>query len=277
MKSILVPTDFSEQALFAFNLAIELAEKSGAEITLLHVADLPVASDPMGTNLHTFFSPDLIRQLEDNINEKLASFIKRAPSSIAVAPKLIWGNPFLSISRYIGDSKVDLVIMGTKGATGVRELFIGSNTEKVVRHSQSPVLAVKHETHFDDLKNIVFGNDLSFLQKDLVRHFLQLQVLLEAKTHIVRVNTPATFRRDKEVLHELEAFAKEYSMKNYTINVYNDFHEDQGLIYFAEKVGADLIALGTHGKRGFSHLFGGSIAEDIVNHARRPIWTYIIK
>ena len=276
MKSVLVPTDFSEQAKYAFNLALDICRTSGAELQLLHVADLPVASDPMGTNLHTFFSPDLISQLEANILDKLDSLAALA-GDVQVVPNHVWGNPFTGITKYISDANVDLVIMGTKGATGAREIFVGSNTEKVVRHSNVPVLAVKEEIRLSDINDIVFGNDLSFVQEDLVRHIKQLQEVLNAKMHIVRINTPARFRRDEEIWNELEAFASRYLFKDYTLNIYNDYHEDHGLIYFAEKIKADLIALGTHGKRGFSHLFSGSVAEDIVNHARRPIWTYIIK
>ncbi|MDH5597867.1 MAG: universal stress protein, partial [Cyclobacteriaceae bacterium] len=68
-----------------------------------------------------------------------------------------------------------------------------------------------------------------------------------------------------------------YMFNNYTVNVYNAAYEDEGVIHFAEKIKADMIALGTHGRTGLQHLISGSIAEDIVNHAQRPIWTLCIK
>jgi nucleotide-binding universal stress UspA family protein len=62
--------------------------------------------------------------------------------------------------------------------------------------------------------------------------------------------------------------------KNFKIHVYNDIDEQEGTLNFANEVGADMIAMGTHGRRGLAHLFTGSIAEDVVNHVQCPMWTY---
>ena len=67
------------------------------------------------------------------------------------------------------------------------------------------------------------------------------------------------------------------SLQNYTINIYNDKVEEDGIIYFAQDIEADLIALATHGRTGLLHLLSGSIAEDVVNHAKRPVWTFRLK
>lgn len=276
MKKVLVPTDFSSESKNAFDLAVDFCNKTGAALHLLNVADLPVASDPMGTNLHSYFSPDLIKQLEDTLKEKLNAMTSEV-EGVRIEGEIVWGNPFGGISKYITENDVDLVIMGTRGASGVRELFVGSNTEKVVRHAESPVIAVKEPIRLDEIKNIVFGNELESDQEELVQRVKELQNIVGAELHVVRVNTPARFKRDAEIWHELESFASKYSLENYTLNIFNEYHEDQGLIYFAEKIGADMIALGTHGRSGLRHLYSGSIAEDIVNHAKRPIWTYIIR
>ena len=66
-------------------------------------------------------------------------------------------------------------------------------------------------------------------------------------------------------------------LKNYTLNVFNDPYEESGVINFAQEIDADMIAMGTHGRRGLAHLMSGSVAEDIVNHVDCPIWTYSIK
>ena len=63
-------------------------------------------------------------------------------------------------------------------------------------------------------------------------------------------------------------------MKNYTINIYSDKVEEDGIIFYAQDINADLIALATHGRSGLLHLLSGSIAEDVVNHAKRPVWTF---
>jgi len=276
MKKILVPVDFSEQAQNALDFATELAPKLGASIDVVHVADFPVTADPMGVNMQAYFHADMIKQMEEKIREKLKDFTRDVPANNIGARAFEWGNPFAGISRYLAETPVDMIIMGSKGASGIKGLFIGSVTEKIVRTAKCPVIAIKRKTYVADLKDIVFGNDLKDGQDDLVGKVKDLQSMLSAKLHIVRINTPDKFKPDREALPMLRDFVAHYNIKDYTLNVYSDAYEDQGLIYFADEVGADMIALGTHGKRGLGHFISGSIAEDVVNHAKRPIWTYII-
>jgi nucleotide-binding universal stress UspA family protein len=62
--------------------------------------------------------------------------------------------------------------------------------------------------------------------------------------------------------------------KNYKVHVYNDISEQEGTMNFAKDIGADMIAMGTHGRSGLAHLFSGSIAEDVVNKVECPMWTF---
>ena len=276
MIKILVPVDFSNQAKDALDFAVELAPGLGASIDVIHVADFPVTADPMGVNLHAYFHADLIKQLEDNIRGKLRAFTVSIPAEHMGVREFEWGNPYAGISRYLANNEVDMVIMGSKGTSGLKGIIIGSVTEKIVRTAKCPVIAVKGETHVKDIKDIVFGNDLKEGQEVLMERVKKLQEMFKARLHLVRVNTPDKFKPDREALPLLRDFKAYYNLKNVTLNVYSDTYEDQGLIYFAEEIGADMIALGTHGKRGLGHFISGSIAEDVVNHAKRPIWTYII-
>jgi len=91
------------------------------------------------------------------------------------------------------------------------------------------------------------------------------------------VNTPGDFQRDYVVKEYMEKFAKKLGLKNYTINIFNDITEEDGIIYFAESIDADLIAMATHGRTGFAHVLAGSIAEDVVGHAKRPVLTFVVK
>lgn len=75
----------------------------------------------------------------------------------------------------------------------------------------------------------------------------------------------------------IKEFVRFNELQNYTINIYNDKVEEDGIIYFAQDIEADLIALATHGRTGLLHLLSGSIAEDVVNHAKRPVWTFRLK
>jgi nucleotide-binding universal stress UspA family protein len=75
----------------------------------------------------------------------------------------------------------------------------------------------------------------------------------------------------------MQDFAKKLQLKNYTINVFNDVSEEEGIIYFADSINADLVAMSTHGRTGFAHVLAGSIAEDVVSQSRRPVLTFVTK
>jgi hypothetical protein len=93
----------------------------------------------------------------------------------------------------------------------------------------------------------------------------------------LKVNTPNHFHTDRHVKSEFAKFEKQYELENYTVNIYNDATEEDGVIYFAEDIGASMIALGTHGRSDLIHLLSGSIAEDLVNHAKIPVWTLSLR
>jgi nucleotide-binding universal stress UspA family protein len=167
--------------------------------------------------------------------------------------------------------------MGSHGASGLKEILIGSNAEKIVRRSPVPVLVVKN--YFaGKVTNIVFPNTLETeRQEELVMKVKALQALFNAKLHIVYINTPLNFTSDKVTLARLQAFAHRFMIKDYTINVYNHGDEQEGINLFARKVNAELIAMGTHGRKGIAHLVNGSLAEDVTNHADSLVWTYTMK
>ncbi len=278
MKSILVPTDFSEQAAYALDLAYGIARKSGSAIKLLNVVEAP-----HGTSFNAMgevVAPDgmdavFFVQLVDKIKERLQATATNAKyQDIDIASHVEVGNPYEHISRTIAGQAVDLVVMGTQGSSGMEEILVGSNTEKVVRRAKCPVLTVKSPVEADSIKNIVFATNMRDNQERVIKELTKLQQLFDATIHIVSINTPANFETDRFYKKEMKKFVDKYHLAHYTLNVYNDDVEEDGIIYFAEDIDADMIAIATHGRTGISHLLSGSIAEDIVNHAKRPVWTF---
>ena len=181
------------------------------------------------------------------------------------------------VQDYITKHDIDLVMMGSTGATGLKEFFIGSNAEKVVRQSQVPVLVIKN--YYDQpIRTIVFPNTLETThQEDLVMKVKELQEFFKAKLCIVYINILSKSEDEATIREHLSRFAKRYMFKDYTINIHTHTSTEKGIIEFTKIAGGDMIAMGTHGRKGIVHLLKGSVAEDIVNHTERPIWTYHIK
>ena len=284
MKRILVPTDFSEQAGYAMDLACQIANKSKIELVALHVLDntglfdfsagssaYPIMGNPSGLELDQKF----MEVLFSNAEEKCKNFLKAYENtSLKIIQKIKIGSAFHYITEEIEDNNTDLVIMGSKGASGFEEVLIGSNTEKVVRHAKCPVLTVKSRVNLNEVRDIVFATDFHEEEAHVAEELKKLQEVFHAKLHLVRINTPNNFETNRRIMEHVDSFISENAITNYTVNIYNEKVEEDGIIFFAQDINADLIALATHGRSGLLHLLSGSIAEDVVNHAQRPVWTF---
>lgn len=283
MKKILVPTDFSKPAQVAVEVARDIAKKSGAEITLLHVIEEAARGsfsvtgevNLEGSMEDRLFTMSLIKkarkQMETLLNSSLVAGVK-------VKSELRMGTPFHGMRTIITEKDVDLVVMGTAGHTKVEEMIIGTNTEKVVRHAKCPVLTVQKKPTRTDFKNIVYATSFSKKEEPFAAVVKRMHALYSDSTvHLVRINTPGNFQRDVVVKKYMHEFAKKQMLKKYTINIFNDLTEEEGIIYFADSINADLIAMATNGRTGFAHVLAGSIAEDVVSHSKRPVLTYVVK
>lgn len=281
MKKILVPTDFSKTAQTAAEVAAGIAKKAGAELILLHVIEegskgsFAVTGEMAYSDMEEkLFMLKLIERSKKQM-AKLAS--DPMFNGVKVKPELRMGSPFHGMRTIIEDHKVDLVVMGTTGVTNTAEMIIGSNTEKVVRHSKCPVLTIQKKPTRLNFKNIVYATSMSKDEEVFSRIVKRAQAMYDSTIHLVRINTPGNFQRDAVVKKYMEDYAKKLQLKNYTINVYNDISEEDGIIYFADSIHADMIAMATHGRTGFAHVLAGSIAEDVVNHSKRPVLTFVVK
>lgn len=282
MKKILVPTDFSKPATLASDVAIDIARKAGGEVILLHVVEGAGSSsiNIEGEATYEGSWEDKIFTLK-MIEKAKKQMVKFAAdprfNDVKVRQELRMGSPFHGMNAIITERKVDLVVMGTAGRSDLEQMIIGSNTEKVVRHSHCPVLTVHNKPARKEFKNIVYATSMNKEEEVFSRIVRRTQQLYDSTVHLVRVNTPGNFQRDSIVKKYMQDFAKKLQLKNYTINVYNDVTEEEGIVYFADSIDADLIAMATHGRTGFAHVLAGSIAEDVVSHSRRPVLTFVTK
>jgi nucleotide-binding universal stress UspA family protein len=282
MKRILVPTDFSEQARNAFEVAVAIARQTGAAIKLLHVVEMPYAYTSFnvtgevqsGNGMEQLYTLKLLEATKHRMAELERSV---EHEGVEVVQEVDSDNVNRKIRRVINDDKVDLVVMGSKGASGMNEFLIGSNTEKVVRTADCPVLTVKGRIRQFNIKNIVLPSNFKREISTAMEKFKYFQQMFDAKVHMVYINTPGAFESSSNLRTRMQQAAERYGLHNFTINVYNDTIEEDGILHFAEDIGADLVMMATHGRTGLAHLLSGSIAEDLVNHSNIPVLTFQLK
>lgn len=277
MKKILVPFDFSKPAVSAFRFALDLAQSSKGRIYLVHVIELPVLHDTLLMPTLNF-EKEFLKELREKAAKRFKKLTeKNKRDSVNVSWDVLFGAPSKTLLELIQAEEFDIVVMGSHGASGLREYVIGSNAEKIIRRSPIPVLVTK-KYRKRAIKNIVFPNTLETEnQFALIDKVKALQDFFRARLHVVWINTPVNFTSDVLTQRKLEVFAKHYGLTRYTLNIFNHPNEEDGIIHFNELVGGDLIAMGTHGRKGLIHLLNGSVAEDVANHTESPIWTYSLR
>lgn len=274
MKKLLVPTDFSEQAENALKVAAQIAKKHDSEIYLLHMLEIPLQEvDPLGTQSALpeamFFMKLAHKKFETLMNKDFLD-------GITVHETVDFQEIFKGIFHVCKKHDIDLIIMGSNGVSGLREMLIGSNTEKVVRTSETPVLVIKKEHPVFNIGHFVFASDFEDESKNAFKKASNFAQMFGAKLHLLMVNTPNMFTTTQEANERMNDYAKLVGSTPYTLNIYNDLSIEKGIMNFADSINADIIGMSTHGRQGLSHFFNGSISEDLVNHAKRPVITFKI-
>ncbi|MDG5490748.1 universal stress protein [Psychroserpens sp. SPM9] len=274
MKKILVPTDFSKEAESALKVASQIAKKHGSEIYLLHMLEIPMQElDAVSSHADVpevmFFMKMAHQKFKDIMD---SDYLKGITVHEIVKPD----GTFNGISEISKEHGITMITMGSHGASGLKEMFIGSNAEKVVRSSDVPVLVIKNDHEDFSVDDIVFASDFKNDNKETYRQATELATAFGAQIHLLMVNTASNFTTTEKANQRINAFIEDYSFKNFTVNIYNDESIEKGILNFSKLIDADLIGISTHGRQGISHFFNGSISEDLVNHAKRPVITFKI-
>ncbi len=273
MKRILVPTDFSDQAENALKVAINLAKQQNSEIYVLHSMEMPLHltnSNNSGSLPESLFFIKLAEKRFSELRDK--PYLKGKAINETIGHNEIYED----IEEACKKNNIDLIIMGSTGASGFKEMFVGSNTEKVVRTSETPVLVIKNNHPEFNVQDFVFATDFSEDGRGALDKAQKFAKMVDAKMHLLYVNTPAGFKTSAEAQKIMKNFVRGIGVENYTLNIYNDTSVEKGILNFTQFINAQLIGMGTHGRKGISHFFNGSISEDMVNHANMPVITFKI-
>lgn len=280
MKTIIVPVDFSEYSEYALEAAAILAKKYHAQITAVHMLEL--------STVHAYGEETKNDQLERGLfyikkaEHEFDKFLNRDYlSEISITPIIRHFKVFSELGEVAEENKADLIVMGSKGSSGLNEFFIGSNTEKVVRYSKIPVLVVKSKPLDWNINRVVFATDFSEETSDAFLTLIRLLKPLNAELQLINVNEPGeSFKDTDEMERNVESFLMSAEGNlNRLKDVYyiSDRSAEKGILKYANKVNADMIAIVTHGRTGLAHFFEGSISEDLANHGDFPILTLKIK
>ncbi|WAC13472.1 universal stress protein [Dyadobacter pollutisoli] len=259
MQKILVPCDFSMSALLGLEFAVELAHATSGAIIVLSVTSQPPEDE----------GPPV----SERYREDFENFVIGVSQPVHIQQQIRFGRLLPAVSDVIIEESVDLIVMGTRGSRGWDSTFIGSNVERILRRSPVPVFAVNQKSHLGNLKNIVLPCNLILEDHFGMVHLKKLQTLLNARLHLLRVDTTTDGTNHQVLAQKVSEYASFHSLSKFTINIVTDTDERDGILRFAKEIDADMIAMTTHGSRDLGHLYTFSVAADVVNHAHLLTWT----
>lgn len=264
---ILIPVDFSPASEKAGSIAELIRQQQETELFLLHVIS-PNGHVEDQHDAVEFFSADVLTAREK---------FKALRSNLNFSYEIRAGRVTDTIKEYAEDIRADLIIMGTKGASGLTELISGSEAQHVARHSSVPVITVHEQSAPAKLENILL---LSDFESDGFHPALELLKELtagKARFHLLHILKQHELARIAEIEDHMEKFALQNQIQNFNLHIRQEDKVDEGVYQFTSEHEMDLVCIGTHARKGLGHLLFGSIAEKLINHCPKPVFTYHLK
>lgn len=316
LNRILVPTDFSDASRNAYAFAVELSRKYGGKIDMLHVIPMfKYLNESIGRlglplDMDKDIYPKLLTESEKRLNKEMMDNVPEDLRGKALARVEMKASE--CIIRMATEGQVDLIVMGSTGTTGGRDIVWGSTTERVVRNSKTPVLAIPKGSQPKEIDRILVPTDYSELSFNSLRGAASLASSLSAEItlfHVVELygslseNEPREAGRDEldsikdKLLKKIEMWMQKFPEFALTVLV------EDGVTYLKSVRGGtekkiklnvvvvkgisahyeiadyanentDMIVLTTHGRSGLSHLFLGSTTEKVVHSTNKPTLTW---
>jgi len=283
MNKILFPTDFSDCAKHAQNAAVSLAKLFDAELDIVHVVSDTIfkwaSEEHMRDSISIFPTSGNVHVVEAHTGlEDLQSAMKALQEELLlegvnVKTHLLFGESHSEILNFAKKENPALIIMGTNGASGLKEEFVGSKTQWVNRYANTAVLSVR-DSNDDTFKveNLVYASD--FKETGANNNLDQINIFAKyfnAKVHLLYINTPHQFEESMACYDRIEAIAEKHAMSNYDIHIYNHFTVEDGVLTFAEKFGPDIISISNHGNSGIKRWTEFRTTEVLINHSKVPV------
>lgn len=279
MKTILVPCDFSTAARQAVEFAKEIALVSHGQIKVLHVVEPEyLYGNGMAGQPYVFNDPVLpISVFIQDAEHEFESMKTALADTTVKITLLVERGPLIETVINIAEREnADLIVMSSTGAQGLKEFFIGSNSERIVRRAPIPVFVTHQTQRVKDIRDIIVPTSMDLTENEFLTEVKNLQAFFGAILHVLYINNyPMSLVHDEEATASLRSYANFYNLERYTLNVRRCASLEEGIVDFASKMPGSIIAMSTHGYQGFEHLLKGSVAEDVVNHTTRTVFTYV--
>lgn len=271
MKKILFPTDFSKISLNAFEYAIRFASKINAQIITLHVYDLPTVTTMENYDflLQTY---DLTELSEfENYKSEVPKLRKIAEKlhlgHVPMSHVLQQGNPKEAILAAAKYEQPDYIVIGTKGASGLKEVFLGTIAERVINESKVPVLAIPQEAKFRGIKKVLYITQLENLEMDMLLKVCRLAEAFMADVDVLQIKP---YREEEEDML-LTKWRTHFKNEQVRFTILHSTTSEGVIADYIDTNKIDIAALVVHHKDFWQRQFLFSLARNMAYHTTVPL------
>lgn len=272
MKNILFPTDFSDAAENAFLFALAIAKKFNSRLTLIHVYELPELGRALKSTTKEVFEMmemEALRNFKAEVKKLHAIADKNGFSEVEFSQQMAEGETVFTITKFAEKDQCDLIVMGTQGATGLKEVFLGSIATGVIDDSKVPVLTVpSHANHQNKIEKLAYLSNYKDEELDAFKLTATFAKAFDAEMMCVHYDDEA---------EDLKQSKDSWKQKTDDLHAKITYHIitgegfEKALIKFNEEQSIDILAVQPRKKNIFARLFTKSVSKSIAHHIEVPL------
>ncbi len=272
MVNILVPTDFSDLSSGSIEYAIRIANQLDGNITLLHVINIlqPTRASTR-LKLHSL-ERELVKDAKEDFAKLLDEVSKQVKTTQPITYKVVKGASFNdTVKNQAKKLRSGLIIMSTRGASGLRKYVMGTNTASIIGISHVPVLAVPEEAEFKSFKNVVYATDMQHLEKEIKT---MLPYLDKFQSHVHLIHVVPTSKDVAGVEAKIDKVMLKSGYKNVIVRILVNEKVDVAIDNYVKASKADLLTMFTHEKSFYEKLFNRSMTKRMAFHSKLPLLAF---
>lgn len=272
MVNILIPTDLSELSKIAVQYAIKIANKLGGTLTLLHVVSITQPTRATMRLQLKSLEKELVEVAKEDVEIFVNTISRQLKTNEPIRIKVVRGSSFNdTVKKEAKKLRTGLIVMGTRGASGLKKYVLGSNTTSVIEISHVPVLAVPELGDFKSFKNVVYATDLKHVHKELKTLIPYLEKF-NSKVHLLHV-TPS-LKQVSALEKKLEEIVLKAEISNIVCKVIVNKDIDEAIDYYTTEVKADMLTMFTHDVSFYEKLFNRSMTRKMAFHSKIPLLAF---
>lgn len=272
MVNILIPTDLSDLSKIAIQYAIKIANKLDGTITLLHVINIIQPTRATMRLQLKSLEKELITAAKEDLEILVKQVSKQLKTNHPLDVKVVKGASFNdAVKKEAKKLRTGLIVMGTRGASGLKKYVLGSNTTSVIEISHVPVLAVPELGDFKNFNNVVYATDLKHTQKEL-QTLLPYLEKFNSTIHLIHVTS--SLKEVAAIEKKIDAIVQKSGMGNVIVRVMVNKEIDEAIDHYVTVVKADLLAMFTHDVSFYEKLFNRSMTRKMAFQSKIPLLAF---